>query len=123
MITGVHAVIYARDANRTRAFLRDILEFPSVEAGHGWLIFALPPAEAAAHPTDGEQHHELFLMCDDVNETVEKLERKGVKFTMPVTDRGWGLETRFELPGGGEMVMYEPRHPTTIEKRVTADPS
>jgi predicted enzyme related to lactoylglutathione lyase len=114
MITGVHAILYAKDAERVRAFLRDVLEFPSVDAGHGWLIFALPPAEVAAHPADDEEFHELYLMCDDVEATVEKLKSQGVKFTMPVADRGWGLVTRFELPGGGEIGMYQPRHATTI---------
>jgi predicted enzyme related to lactoylglutathione lyase len=114
MITGVHAILYAKDAERVRTFFRDILELPFVDAGHGWLIFALPPAEAAAHPADGNEYHELYLMCDDVEATVEKLKSKGVKFTMPVADRGWGLVTRFEVPGGGEMGMYQPRHPSAI---------
>jgi predicted enzyme related to lactoylglutathione lyase len=114
MITGVHAILYAKDAERVRAFFRDVLEFPCVDAGHGWLIFALPPAEAAAHPAEGDEHHELYLMCDDVHATVEKLKSKGVTFTMPVADRGWGLVTQFELPGGGKMGMYQPRHPTAI---------
>jgi predicted enzyme related to lactoylglutathione lyase len=114
MITGVHAILYAKDAERVRTFFRDVLEFPSVDAGHGWLIFALPPAEIAAHPADGEEHHELYLMCDDVNTTVATLEKKGVKFTMPIADRGWGLVTQFEVAGGGKMGMYQPRHPTSI---------
>jgi len=117
MITGVHAILYAKDSERVRAFFRDVLEFPSVDAGRGWLIFALPPAEVAAHPADGEEFHELYLMCDDVHATVEKMRSKGVTFTMPVADRGWGLVTRFELPGGGEMGMYQPRHPTAFGKK------
>ncbi|HEY3836022.1 MAG TPA: VOC family protein [Bryobacteraceae bacterium] len=112
MINGVHAILYAKDADKVRAFFRDVLEFPAVNAGHGWLIFALPPAEMAAHPTDGTESHELYLMCDDVKATVEALEKKGVKFTMPIADRGWGLVTQFELPGGGKMGLYQPRHPT-----------
>ncbi len=94
-----------------RAFLRDVLEFPSVDAGGGWLIFALPPAELAAHPTDGDLRHEMYLMCDDVHATVDELEGKGVKFTRPITDQGWGLLTALALPGGGELALYEPRHP------------
>ena len=109
MITGVHAILYAPDAERVRTFFRDVLEWPHVDAGHGWLIFATPPAEIAAHPAPTPSH-ELYLMCDDVAATVAKLESKGVRFTAPVADRGWGLVTRFELPGGGEIGLYEPRH-------------
>jgi hypothetical protein len=94
--------------------LRDVLELPSVDAGHGWLIFALPPAEVAAHPSDDDEFHELYLMCDDVHAEVAKFQNKGIKITMPVADRGWGLVTRFELPGGGEMGMYQPRHASAI---------
>jgi predicted enzyme related to lactoylglutathione lyase len=120
MITGVHAILYATDAERVRAFFRDVLELPSVDAGRGWLIFALPPAELAAHPADTKPHHELYLMCDDVHATVEKLKGKGVKFTTPVADQGWGLLTRFQVPGGGEIGMYQPRHPTAIPQKLPA---
>ena len=115
MITGVHAILYAKDAERVRNFFRDVLEMPFVDAGRGWLIFALPPAEIAAHPVDspaGEEHHELYLMCDDVEATVAMMKSKGVNFTQAVADRGWGLVTQFELPGGGLMGIYQPRHPT-----------
>ena len=112
MISGVHAIVYAKDAGRVREFFRDVLGLPSVDAGHGWMIFALPPAEVAAHPTDDDEFHELYLLCDDVQAEKARLEEKGVKFTMPVSDRGWGLLTRFELPGGGEIGMYQPRHPS-----------
>jgi predicted enzyme related to lactoylglutathione lyase len=108
-------MLYAKDAERVRMFFRDVLEFPCVDAGRGWFIFALPPGEVAAHPADGKEFHELYLMCDDVEATVEQLTAKGVKFTMPVADRGWGLVTQFELPGGGEMWMYQPRHATAIK--------
>ncbi len=112
MINGVHALIYAKDAAKARAFFRDVLGFPSVDAGHGWLIFALPPAEIAAHPAeDGEEHHEFYFMCDDVEKTVKELKTKGVEFTRPVADQGWGLVTAFKLPGGGEIGLYQPRHP------------
>lgn len=111
MITGAHAVIFTKDADRVRAFLRDVLGFPSVDAGGGWLIFALPPAELAAHPTDQDPHHQLYLMCDDVHATVAELQDRGVKFTAPINDVGWGLLTALELPDGGELALYEPRHP------------
>lgn len=112
MITGAHAVIFTKDADGVRAFLRDVLGFPSVDAGDGWLIFALPPAELAAHPTDEAGHHELYLMCDDVHATVEELKSKGVDFSHPISDEGFGLMTAIKMPGGGEVGLYEPRHPT-----------
>lgn len=114
VITGVHAVIFTRDAEVVRAFFRDVLGLSSVDAGGGWLIFALPPAELAAHPTDEDGHHELYLMCDDVQATVEELEGKGVEFTRPVSDEGFGLMTALRLPGGGELALYEPRHPSPL---------
>ena len=114
MISGVHAVIFARDAEQTRAFFRDVLGFRSVDAGGGWLIFALPPAELAAHPTDDDGHHELYLMCDDVGATVRELDAKGVEFTRPVSDEGFGLVTAMRIPGGGELSLYEPRHPSPL---------
>jgi len=113
MITGVHAIIFSRDADGVRALLRDVLGFPSVDAGDGWLIFALPPAELAAHPA-GEPGHELYLMCDDVTRTVEALSAKGVEFTRPVSDEGFGRVTAMRLPGGGELGLYEPRHPSPL---------
>jgi len=114
MISGIHAIVYGRDAERARAFFRDTLGFSSVDAGRGWLIFALPPAELAVHPTEEESHHELYLMCDDVHAAVAELKSKGVEFTKPVTDQGWGLLTRLRIPGGGEMGLYQPKHPTAI---------
>lgn len=104
--------MFTRDAQRARAFLADVLGLRSVDAGGGWLIFALPPAELAAHPTDGDGHHELYLMCDDINSTVEELKRKGAEFTRPITDEGWGLITALAVPGGGELALYEPKHPS-----------
>jgi catechol 2,3-dioxygenase-like lactoylglutathione lyase family enzyme len=114
MISGVHAVIFASDAEQARAFFRDVLGFPSVDAGGGWLIFALPPAELATHPTDEDGHHELYLMCDDVRATIRELEAKGVEFTRPVSDEGFGLMTAMRIPGGGELGLYEPRHPSPL---------
>jgi catechol 2,3-dioxygenase-like lactoylglutathione lyase family enzyme len=110
MINGAHVILYSRDAEADRAFLRDVLEYRHVDAGDGWLIFKLPPAEVAVHPADGRESHELYLMCDDVEATVKELTAKGVECTQPVTDEGWGLLTRLRLPGGGEIGMYEPRH-------------
>jgi predicted enzyme related to lactoylglutathione lyase len=114
MINGVHAVIFTNDAEGLRAFVRDVLGFSSVDAGGGWLIFALPPAELAAHPADADGHHELYLMCDDVEATVDELQHKGVEFTGPITDEGFGLMTAMRLPSGGELGLYEPRHPTPL---------
>lgn len=88
-----------------------MLGFSSVDAGDGWLIFALPPAELAAHPTDEAGHHELYLMCDDVHATVEEFEAKGVEFSRPISNEGFGLMTAIVMPGGGELGLYEPRHP------------
>ena len=114
MITGVHAIVFTQDAEALRAFLHDVLELPSVDAGGGWLIFALPPAELAAHPSVGDEHHALYLICDDVTATVAELEAKGVQFARPVSDEGFGLVTAIRLPGGGELGLYEPRHPTPL---------
>lgn len=110
MIIGGHVIIYSRDAEADRAFFRDVLEYPHVDAGGGWLIFKLPPTEIAVHPTDGPETQELYLMCDDISATVKNLAAKGVEFTQAVTDARWGRLTRFRLPGGGEVGMYEPRH-------------
>jgi hypothetical protein len=112
MINGVHAIIFSQDADGVRTFLRDVLGLASVDAGGGWLLFALPPAELAAHPTDGDPQHELYLMCDDISATVDELAAKGVAFTAPVSDEGWGLLTSVKLPGGGALGLYEPKHPT-----------
>jgi catechol 2,3-dioxygenase-like lactoylglutathione lyase family enzyme len=115
MITGIHAIIYANNADKVRAFLRDVLGLKSVDAGHGWLIFAAPPAELAAHPTaeGGKPHHELYLMCDDLKATMNELAGKGVKCGA-VTEAPWGLSTSIHLPGGGELGLYQPKHPTAL---------
>jgi len=118
MVTGVHALIYSSEAEKVRAFFRDVLKFPSVDAGHGWLIFSLPPAELGIHPTEGATknnlHHELYLMCDDLQATIAELQRKGVK-CKPVTEAGFGSVTAIEIPGG-ELGLYQPRHPTALGK-------
>jgi catechol 2,3-dioxygenase-like lactoylglutathione lyase family enzyme len=111
MISGAHAIVYTTDAEADRAFFRDILGFPSVDAGGGWLIFRLPPAELAAHPTEDGGRYQLYLMCDDIEATVAELGEKGVEFGGPVSDEGFGLLTAIKLPGGGELGLYEPRHP------------
>ena len=113
MITGVHGIIFSQDAEGVRDFFRDVLGFPSVDAGGGWLIFALPPAELGVHPGEAYQH-ELYLMCDDIEATLDQLKAKGAETTAPVTDEGWGLRTALRLPGGAELGLYEPRHPTAI---------
>ena len=117
MINGVHALVYTKAADEVRAFFRDVLEFPSVNAGDGWLIFALPPAELGIHPMENEEFHQLFLMCDDVSATVKELEAKGVEFSGPISDKGWGLVTIIKLPGGSEIGLYQPRHPTALDLR------
>jgi predicted enzyme related to lactoylglutathione lyase len=114
VITGVHAVVFTKEAERLRGFFGDVLGFSSVDAGGGWLIFALPPAEVAAHPSDEEGRHELYLMCDDVEATIEELSAKGVEFTGPVSDEGFGLVTAIRLPGGGELGLYQPKHPSPL---------
>src|ERR1700759_545355 len=108
MISGVHAIIFTRDADAVRAFLSDVLELPSVDAGGGWLIFALPPAELAVHPAEGASHHELYLMCDDIHATLAELRAKGVEVARDVSDQGWGLLAAIRLPDGGEFPIYQP---------------
>jgi len=109
MISGAHMIIYSTDADADRAFFRDVLDFPSVDAGGGWLIFALPPAEVAVHPAQENGKHEIYLMCDDVEATVRDLESRGIS-TTSVSDQGWGLLTEITLPGGGKLGLYQPRH-------------
>jgi catechol 2,3-dioxygenase-like lactoylglutathione lyase family enzyme len=110
MIDGAHVVLHSRDADADRAFLREVLGFPHVDGGGGWLIFKLPPAEVAIHPTEGQGGHELFLMCDNVEATVAELIAKGVPCA-PVSEERWGRRTSLTLPGGGDLGLYEPRHP------------
>ena len=109
MITGAHTIIFSKDAGADRAFLRDVLKLTNVDAGDGWLIFGLPPSEVAVHPADENGAHELYLLCDDVEEFVAEMARQGVA-TGPVTDEAWGLLTRLTLPGGGALGVYLPRH-------------
>jgi catechol 2,3-dioxygenase-like lactoylglutathione lyase family enzyme len=116
MITGMHAIIYSRDAEADRRFFRGILGFSSVDAGGGWLIFAMPPSEVAFHPDAANGRHEVYLMCDDVRAEVARLSKEGVECDA-VSDEGWGFLTSIRLPGGGNLGLYEPRHPTAHGKR------
>jgi len=109
MLNGAHAVIYSKNADADRAFLRDVIGFRGVDAGGGWLIFGLPPSEVAVHPAEENDDHELFLMCDDVEAFVAEMQDKGVECS-PVQVLGWGLLTQIELPGGGKLGVYQPRH-------------
>jgi catechol 2,3-dioxygenase-like lactoylglutathione lyase family enzyme len=116
VIIGAHAIVFSEDAPATRAFFAETLGLRSVDAGGGWLIFALPPAELACHPTAPEDsgRHELFLMCDDIEATVAELEAKGVELAAPISDAGFGRLTRLRVPGGGEIGLYQPTHPTAL---------
>jgi len=117
-ITGAHAIVYSTDAEADRAFLRDVLGFRSVDAGDGWLIFALPPAEVAVHPGDENDLHELYLMTDDVEALVASLKGRGI-VASPIADRGWGLLTQVTLPGGGALGVYQARHASPPRKATT----
>ena len=114
MISGAHVILYSKNAEADRAFFRDVLGFNSVDAGHGWLIFALPPTEAAFHPSgENDVAHELYFMCDDLMATMESLKDKQVKCGA-VKEERWGSLTTISLPGGGEIGLYQPKHPTAI---------
>ena len=114
MITGLHAIVFSPDAEKVRAFFADVLAMPSVDAGEGWLIFAMPPAELAVHPADGKSHHELYLMCDNIQATLAELRARGVEVARDVSDQGWGLLAAIRLPDGSEFPIYEPRHPSPL---------
>jgi catechol 2,3-dioxygenase-like lactoylglutathione lyase family enzyme len=116
MITGAHAMFYSPDADATRAFLRDVVGFDSVDAGGGWLIFKLPPAELGVHPSDGASVHELYLVCDDIDATIKELRGRGAVFEDDgkVTHEIWGSIAYMAVPGGGRLGVYEVRHPSAI---------
>ena len=109
MINGSHVVLFSADPEADRAFFADVLGHPHVDAGGGWLIFRLPPAELAIHPAE-TPGHELYFMCDELDATIRELRTRGVEFTQDVTEERWGRVTRFRLPSGSEIGMYEPRH-------------
>ena len=115
MINGSHVILFSADPEADRAFFAEVLGQPHVDAGGGWLIFKLPPAELAVHPTDGPSGHELYFMCDDLDATMRDLRARGVEFADDVSEERWGRLTHFRLPGGGEVGMYEPRHPLAID--------
>jgi hypothetical protein len=115
MINGAHAILYSDDADATRATLAKVLGARSLDAGGGWLIFALPPAELAVHPARGGGRAELYLMTDDVAATVTALQAKGIEIARPISDQGWGLLTAITLPGGVELGLYQPKHPTAAQ--------
>jgi uncharacterized glyoxalase superfamily protein PhnB len=115
MIRGAHVILYSNDAEADRAFLQDLLGLGHVDAGGGWLILQLPPAEVAVHPAENSGAAELYLVCDDVDATVAELGARGVTFTEPVSDQGWGRLTGIRLPGGGTVGLYEARHPTAFD--------
>jgi len=119
VISGAHVVIYSRDPDADRAFLRDVLGLTHVDAGNGWLIFGLPPAEVAVHPSDRNDLHQLYLMCDDVRALIVTLAGRKVACG-PVVDRGWGLLPDLLLPGGGRIGLYQPRHPRPEPMRAGA---
>jgi catechol 2,3-dioxygenase-like lactoylglutathione lyase family enzyme len=116
LISGAHVLIYSRDAEADRAFFKDVLGLDFVDSGGGWLIFALPPTELAIHPTEEEDDHELFLLSDDIEVTAKELERKGVPLTRPFGEERWGRVTRITLPGGGQIGLYQPKHPLAHAK-------
>lgn len=109
MITGAHSIIYSTNAEADRAFFRDVLKLTNVDVGDGWLIFGLPPAEVAVHPSDEDNVHEFYLMCDNVEAFAAEMEKKKITCG-PVNDMGWGLLTQLTLPGGGKLGVYQPRH-------------
>ena len=115
MIFGAHVIVYSKDGDADRRFMRDVLGFSSVDAGHGWLIFALPPGEIAVHPAEENGKHELYFMCDDLEAEMAALAAKGVRCSEVHKER-WGSITRIGLPGGGEIGLYEPKHPVAIKR-------
>ena len=114
MIDGAHIVIYSRDPEADRTFFRDVLKFSSVDAGHGWLIFAMPPLEAAFHDSEKNDHHELYFMCDDIAATLKDLKSKNVKVS-EINEQRWGKLATFALPGGGKIGVYQPNHPSPLK--------
>ena len=115
MIHGAHVIIFSKNAEADREFFRDILGFPFADAGHGWLIFALPPAEVAMHHSDDNDVHELYLMCDDIHAFMAEMKVKGIACT-EIREERWGLITNLALPGGGRLAIYQPKHVSPAAK-------
>jgi len=115
MLTGSHIILYSRDAEADRIFMRDVLGFANVDAGDGWLIFKLPPAEIATHPTEQESKFEFYLMADDLEKTLKELSAKGVPISQQIVDQRWGLLAAIRLPSGADLSLYQPRHPTAYD--------
>jgi catechol 2,3-dioxygenase-like lactoylglutathione lyase family enzyme len=115
VIIGAHSIIYSKDPDADRRFFRDVLRFPNVDVGEGWLIFGLPPAEVAVHPADENDRHEFYLMCDDIQALIADMAQHGIA-SGPLYDQDWGLLTHVTLPGGGKLGFYQPRHarPTSM---------
>jgi catechol 2,3-dioxygenase-like lactoylglutathione lyase family enzyme len=116
MISGAHAILYSKDAEADRAFFRDVLELPNVDAGDGWLIFALPPSEVAVHPAEENGTHELYLTCDDVKAVIKKLRARKIACSA-TRELEWGILTQITLPGGGKLGLYQPKHPMATTTR------
>ena len=122
MFIGAHIIVYSKNAEADRAFLRDHLGFAGVDAGDGWLIFKLPPAEIAIHPTDGDARQELYFLCDDIGGALGKLRVAGAELTGAVSDEGWGMLAQTRLPSGSGLSLYEPRHPVAFHLGEGAKP-
>ena len=113
-IIGMHTMFYSKAADKTRDFFKNVLGLPFIDAGQNWIIFTAPPTELAVHPIEGEEYHQVYLMCDDIQTTVAELKAKGVEMATPVADRGWGFVTGIKMPGGGQMGLYQPKHQTAL---------
>ncbi len=120
MIFGAHTILFSKAPQEARALLKNVLGSHSVDAGGGWLIFALPPAEVAVHPANGESGFQLYLMCENIEKTITELRAKGITFTQAVKEVSWGRVSAIALPGGGELGLYQPRHPTAIDRPTAA---
>jgi hypothetical protein len=115
MINAAHIILYSTNAEADRVFIRDVLGLAGVDAGEGWLIFKLPPAEIAVHPTEGHDKHEFYLMCDDIEKTTTELTVKGITISEPISEQRWGRLISIKLPSGADLSIYQPRHPTAYD--------
>ncbi|WP_394234043.1 VOC family protein [Niallia oryzisoli] len=115
MINAAHIILYSTNAEADRVFIRDVLGLAGVDAGEGWLIFKLPPAEIAVHPTEGPDKHEFYLMCDDIEKTITELTAKGITISKPISEQGWGRLISIKLPSGADLSIYQPRHPIAYD--------